>query len=80
MHHGELLLLSSEVLFYHLLLLSELLLTEDSLRRGRRLLIEDCTLLLSGQHRNKLMLEDWLRLVRRKVVFFRLSFGQAVTL
>ena len=79
MHHGELLLLSSEVLFYHLLLLSELLLTEDLLERGRRL-IEDCTLLLSGQHRNKLMLEDWLRLVRRKVVFFRLSFGQTMTL
>jgi hypothetical protein len=62
------------------LLLGELLLTEDLLKRGRRLLIEDCTLLLSEQHRNKLMLEDWLRLVRRKVIFFRRSFGWAVTL
>jgi hypothetical protein len=80
LRHGELLLLSSEVMFYHLLLLGELLLTEDLLKRGRRLLIEDCTLLLSEQHRNKLMLEDWLRLVRRKVVFFRLSFDQTMTL
>jgi hypothetical protein len=75
LRHGELLLLSSGVMFYHLLLLGELLLTEDLLGRGRRLLIEDCTLLLSGQHRNKLMLKNWLRLVRRKVLFVRLSFG-----